>query len=94
MSSFIFAYFIVALLYRALNNNLLDTYQLKSLDGLLEANVEGLTLSRRHGKLWVKFNDTLDMAVASDADSFALREGYDDVIACLGFKFDTSIFHR
>ncbi|KAF4519833.1 hypothetical protein B566_EDAN006847 [Ephemera danica] len=74
----------------ALNNNLLDTYQLKSLDGLLEASVDGMTLQRRNGKLWVRFNDTADMVAASEADSFALREGYDDVISCLGFIFDNA----
>jgi hypothetical protein len=76
------------------NNDLLDTYQLKSLDGLLETEVEGITLERREGKLWVRFNNSMDMEMASDADSFALREGYDDVISCLGFKFDSTIFHR
>lgn len=80
--------------HRAVNNDLLDTYQLKSLDGLLEAEVEGITLERRGGKLWVRFNNSMDMEMASDADSFALREGYDDVISCLGFKFDSTIFHR
>jgi len=80
--------------FRAVNNNLLDTYQLKSLDGLLEADVEGINLEKKDGKLWVRFNNSLDMEMASDADSFALREGYDDVISCLGFKFDSSIFHR
>jgi hypothetical protein len=79
---------------RAVNNDLLDTYQLKSLDGLLETEVEGITLERREGKLWVRFNNSMDMEMASDADSFALREGYDDVISCLGFKFDSTIFHR
>ncbi|CAB3382387.1 Hypothetical predicted protein [Cloeon dipterum] len=80
---------------RAVNNDLLDTYQLKSLDGLLEADVRGMTLRRsRGGKLRVRFNSSLDLELASDADSFALRDAYDRVIACLGFKFDDSIFHR
>ncbi|XP_059476682.1 FAD-dependent oxidoreductase domain-containing protein 2-like [Neocloeon triangulifer] len=78
---------------RAVNNNLLDTYQLKSLDGLLEADVGGMTLRKIGGKFWVRFNSSLDMEMASDADSFALRDGYDDVISCLGFKFDKTIFH-
>lgn len=40
---------------RAINNDLIDTYQLKSLDGLLEASVEDMMLQRRKGKIFVEF---------------------------------------
>ena len=42
--------------FRAVNNGLLDTYQLKSLDGLLEASVEEMVIEKRDGKLFVLFN--------------------------------------
>lgn len=37
----------VFLLFRAVNNELLDTYQLKSLDGLVEARLEKIVIARR-----------------------------------------------
>ncbi|XP_045607554.2 FAD-dependent oxidoreductase domain-containing protein 2 isoform X2 [Procambarus clarkii] len=94
---------------RAINNGLLDTYQLKSLDGLLEASVEDMVLERRDGRIFVQFPwdaDTLkqvqankeaesggeELVTENDFDNFSLREGYDSVIRCLGFKFDFSIF--
>ncbi|KAK7111989.1 FAD-dependent oxidoreductase domain-containing protein 2-like [Littorina saxatilis] len=71
---------------RAINNGLLDTYQLKSLDGLLEAGIEEVTMERTEdGKLMMVAGDM-------DFDNFAMREPYDKVIRCLGFKFDLSIF--
>lgn len=41
--------------FRAINNGLLDTYQLKSLDGLLEAAVEDMVLEQRDGRIFVQF---------------------------------------
>ncbi|KAK4291931.1 hypothetical protein Pmani_035265, partial [Petrolisthes manimaculis] len=40
---------------RAVNNGLLDTYQLKSLDGVLEASVEEMMLEQRGSKVFVMF---------------------------------------
>lgn len=98
---------------RAVNNNLLDTYQLKSLDGLLEASVEDMVLERRDGQIFVQFpwdNDSRahlqeaakgqpqpqeeeeERITENHFDNFSLREGYDLVLRCLGFKFDFSIF--
>ncbi|XP_069976996.1 FAD-dependent oxidoreductase domain-containing protein 2 [Penaeus vannamei] len=93
---------------RAINNGLLDTYQLKSLDGLLEAGVEDMALERRAGRIYVQFPweaDSLrqiqakkergeEIPTENDFDNFSLREGYDYVIRCLGFKFDFSIFNN
>ncbi|CAH1794439.1 unnamed protein product [Owenia fusiformis] len=76
---------------RAVNNGLLDTYQLKSLDGLLESPVEDAQFEKREdGKIYLN----LEGLNQDDAefDNFALREGYDRVIRCLGFKFDHTIF--
>ncbi|KAG7161775.1 FAD-dependent oxidoreductase domain-containing protein 2-like [Homarus americanus] len=93
---------------RAINNGLLDTYQLKSLDGLLEAAVEDMVLERRDGRIFVQFPWDAEsrkyvlakkelgeeVTTESDFDNFSLREGYDHVIRCLGFNFDFSIFEN
>ncbi|KAK3862612.1 hypothetical protein Pcinc_031546, partial [Petrolisthes cinctipes] len=81
---------------RAVNNGLLDTYQLKSLDGVLEASVEEMMLEQRGSKVFVMFpsmSETVGEA-ESDFDNFSLREGYHYVLRCLGFKFDFSLFHN
>ena len=77
---------------RAINNGLLDTYQLKSLDGVLEAPVEEMVLSRDGDKIHLGIKDEDDPE--SDYDNFALRENYDRVIRCLGFSFDNGIFTK
>ncbi|XP_072276265.1 FAD-dependent oxidoreductase domain-containing protein 2 [Pyxicephalus adspersus] len=94
---------------RAINNGLLDTYQLKSLDGLLEGDISDLALVRDgSGKLYVTHkhylkkdnistnNDTfLQTVLPKDyLDNFAARDPYDRVIRCLGWKFDFSIFDK
>ncbi|XP_073429117.1 FAD-dependent oxidoreductase domain-containing protein 2 isoform X9 [Dendrobates tinctorius] len=93
---------------RAINNGLLDTYQLKSLDGLLEGDLSDLALIRDDsGKLYVTHkhylksnpanNHTMipdSMLLQNNLDNFAAREPYDRVIRCLGWKFDFSIFDR
>ncbi|KAJ7382594.1 FAD-dependent oxidoreductase domain-containing protein 2 [Desmophyllum pertusum] len=86
---------------RAVNNGILDTYQLKSLDALLEAPVEEIAVIKRDGKLFVDaFDGTGENIVTVEQpsesgrapDNFAVREPYDRIIRCLGFKFDFSIF--
>ncbi|XP_004610738.2 FAD-dependent oxidoreductase domain-containing protein 2 [Sorex araneus] len=89
---------------RAINNGLLDTYQLKSLDGLLESDLRDLALVKdRDGKLHVTLRYFLEGANQSadavplpqdDSDNFALRVAYDRVIRCLGWNFDFSIFNQ
>lgn len=90
---------------RAVNNGLLDTYQLKSLDGLLESDLADLALVKDHqGKLHVTLqfflegtNQSADAHVPlpqDDSDNFALRVAYDRVIRCLGWNFDFSIFNE
>jgi len=68
---------------RAVNNNLLDTYQLKSQNALLDGNVE--RIERRNGSYVVTFSFARANEVKKD-----LR--YDRVILCTGFRFDASIF--
>uniref|UniRef100_A0A8C5K4C6 FAD-dependent oxidoreductase domain-containing protein 2 n=1 Tax=Jaculus jaculus TaxID=51337 RepID=A0A8C5K4C6_JACJA len=91
---------------RAINNGLLDTYQLKSLDGLLEADLKDLALVKdSKGKFHVTLKFFLGETNASwsadsvrlpedDSDNFAMRVGYDRVIRCLGWKFNFSIFDQ
>ncbi|XP_008944922.1 PREDICTED: FAD-dependent oxidoreductase domain-containing protein 2, partial [Merops nubicus] len=88
---------------RAINNGLLDTYQLKSLDGLLEGDLEDLAILKdERGQLHVTLrfylesrNGSTGPALPQDPlDNFATRAPYDRVIRCLGWKFDFSIYNR
>lgn len=83
----------------------MDTYQLKSLDGLLESDLTDLALVKdRQGKLHVTLKFFLEGTNQSteahvplpqdDSDNFALRVAYDRVIRCLGWNFDFSIFNE
>ena len=93
---------------RAVNNEVLDTYQLKSLDGLTEVPLEKMKICRRRGKLNLYLAEPLP-SVASNVsdqhsttaydrllgnDNYPMREPYDRVISCLGFKFNESLFSR
>ncbi|XP_038406614.1 FAD-dependent oxidoreductase domain-containing protein 2 [Canis lupus familiaris] len=89
---------------RAINNGLLDTYQLKSLDGLLESDLTDLAVVKDHeGKFRITLKFFLEESNQSadaitlpqdDNDNFAMRVAYDRVIRCLGWKFDFSIFNK
>ncbi|XP_065599109.1 FAD-dependent oxidoreductase domain-containing protein 2 [Cyrtonyx montezumae] len=91
---------------RAINNGLLDTYQLKSLDGLLEGDLEDLAIVKdKKGKLHITLRFYLENSNTSagidgvtlpqdELDNFATRAPYDRVIRCLGWKFDFSIYNR
>lgn len=69
---------------RAVNNNFLDTYQLKSQNGIMTANIQQIR-KNEEGKFEVEV-------------SYALSGGevrtyiYDHVLCCTGFQFDSSIF--
>lgn len=110
--------------FRAVNNELLDTYQLKSLDGLVEGRLEDIAIVRREkdggkrktakkrsqkstaGKeqLYLTLTELLDNngnniskvtgqnLPGYHTDNFSLRQPYDRVIRCLGFRFNFSIF--
>lgn len=89
---------------RAINNGLLDTYQLKSLDGLLESDLTDLAVVKdREGKFHITLKFYLEEGNQSadaitlpqdDSDNFAMRVAYDQVIRCLGWNFDFSIFNK
>lgn len=68
---------------RAVNNNFLDTYQLKSQNALLDGNV--VSIERRADGYAVRFS-------FSRADELVKELHYDRVIACTGFRYDASIF--
>lgn len=68
---------------RAVNNNLLDTYQLKSQNVLIDANIEKIEYSQ--GEYIVHFD-------YSHADGEKETLVYDRVIVCTGFRFDDSMF--
>jgi thioredoxin reductase len=68
---------------RAVNNNLLDTYQLKSQNALLDGNIE--RIERRDGSYFV----TVSFVRAAEV---VKEYRYDRVIVCTGFRFDSSIF--
>jgi len=85
------------------NNELLDTYQLKSLDAVLEIPVEQMRIRRRNGNLYVDgllrshdgpFNVSDTSTPTMDWDNFPMREPYDRIISCLGFKFNDSLFSQ
>jgi thioredoxin reductase len=68
---------------RAVNNNFLDTYQLKTQNAVLDCTVE--RIERRNGQLVVSVR-------YSHADGETEDLAYDRVIVCTGFRFDHSIF--
>jgi thioredoxin reductase len=68
---------------RAVNNNFLDTYQLKSQNAILDGNILGITKDEDGYLVSVSF---------SRADEVVKDIRYDRVIACTGFRFDHSIF--
>ncbi|KAI0232319.1 FAD-dependent oxidoreductase domain-containing protein 2 [Lamellibrachia satsuma] len=79
---------------RAVNNALLDTYQLKSLDALGEATTDDMRIVRQGKRFKLELADIAEGTEDSQMfDNFAMRELYDKVILCLGFQFDNAIFN-
>lgn len=77
---------------RAVNNGLLDTYQLKSLDALAESRLEEMKLEAKGDKIHLVTDSEWGESEADTFDNYAFREPYDVVIRALGFTFDESIF--
>jgi len=69
---------------RAVNNNILDTYQLKSQNALLDASLESIE-RRDDGRLTATVR-------YSHAQGEVEELVYDRVLMCTGFRFDDSIF--
>ncbi len=68
---------------RAVNNNFLDTYQLKSQNAILDGHVR--SIERDGDGYLVRF-------AFSRADEVVKELRYDRIIGCTGFRLDTSIF--
>ena len=68
---------------RAVNNNLLDTYQLKTQNAILDAGIA--RIDYHEGRYTVVVNYT---HAAGEQETLE----YDRVIVCTGFRFDASIF--
>ena len=69
---------------RAVNNNFLDTYQLKSQNAILDGTV--VSVEREdNGPFTIRF-------AFSRANELVKEIRYDRVIACTGFRFDPAIF--
>ncbi|WP_394825975.1 NAD(P)-binding domain-containing protein [Pendulispora albinea] len=68
---------------RAVNNNFLDTYQLKSQNAVLDGHVQRIVRDESGYRVTVTF---------SRANELAKEIRYDRVIVCTGFRLDTSIF--
>lgn len=70
---------------RAVNNNFLDTYQLKSQNAVLDATVERIERRGDDGPFRVLLR-------YSHAQGEREELEYDRVIACTGFRFDAAVF--
>ena len=68
---------------RAINNNFLDTYQLKSQNGVLDASITNI--KRQDDQFMVSFAYTHASGEQEDLI-------YDRIIVCAGFQFDDSLF--
>ncbi len=68
---------------RAVNNNFLDTYQLKSQNAVLDADIMQIKPVNDKYEVTFKYHHAED-------EVEVLK--YDKIIACTGFKFDDSIF--
>ena len=68
---------------RAVNNNFLDTYQLKSANAILDGTIRSIEREGDGYKVTFSF---------SRVDEVVKELHYDRVLACTGFRFDDSVF--
>ncbi|WP_298427794.1 NAD(P)-binding domain-containing protein [uncultured Kordia sp.] len=68
---------------RAVNNNFLDTYQLKSQNAVIDGNIAEIK------EVDGKYNVTIHYGHANDEIEELV---YDEIIICAGFQFDASMF--
>eukprot|EP00730_Choanoeca_flexa_P001479 TRINITY_DN10652_c0_g1_i5.p1 TRINITY_DN10652_c0_g1~~TRINITY_DN10652_c0_g1_i5.p1 ORF type:complete len:585 (+),score=160.19 TRINITY_DN10652_c0_g1_i5:143-1897(+) len=72
---------------RAVNGLLLDMYQLKSLDGFVESDISKIKLVKREDGRF--YQEAKDERQAEELErNGGIRHPYDEVISCLGYKFD------
>ena len=87
---------------RAVNNDFLDTYQLKSQNGLINFKKnEDIMISKKNNKFYIFGmqseksieNNSFDLGnINSLIEDLEGQKGYDYVIDCTGFNMDNSIF--
>ncbi len=70
---------------RALNNNFLDTYQLKSMNAILDVHID--KIEKKDEKFLVSYRFVR-------AEEAKKNVEYDRVIVCTGFGFDSSMFDK
>ena len=70
---------------RSVNDNFLDTYQLKVQNGILDAEIESIT--RREKDFVVKI-------IYTHAKGERRTVVYDRILVCTGFRFDTTLFEE
>jgi thioredoxin reductase len=70
---------------RAVNNNILDTYQLKAQNALINAHAKAIHYKDN------QYNVEIAYTLANDEVEVIT---YDRIIACTGFRFDASIFDK
>ncbi len=68
---------------RAVNNNFLDTYQLKSQNAIIDGNIE--EIKEVDGEYFVNIH-------YGHANGEVEELVYDEIIVCSGFRFDTTMF--
>ncbi|MEU0878666.1 NAD(P)-binding domain-containing protein [Lentzea sp. NPDC005914] len=69
---------------RAVNNNFLDTYQLKSENAVIDGSIERIE-PRPEGGFRIQFRYARTVEKLRELE-------YDRIIACTGFRFDASVF--
>uniref|UniRef100_A0A915L503 FAD/NAD(P)-binding domain-containing protein n=1 Tax=Romanomermis culicivorax TaxID=13658 RepID=A0A915L503_ROMCU len=80
---------------RGVNNEVIDSYMLKSLDGFFEVNINNLQIKKRtDGSNKLDILPTDGSWKGNFAERVPTREGYDRIIACTGFKWDKAIFSQ
>jgi thioredoxin reductase len=84
---------------RAVNNEMLDAYMLKSLDGVLELETGILGMKGSNATLRIVRGPNGRLVIRStgdskvlDSDSNPFKGGYDRIVACMGFVWDDSMF--
>lgn len=70
---------------RAVNNNLLDTYQLKSQNAIIDGDISEIK------EIDGEYHVTVHYGHANDEVEVLV---YDDIIICAGFRFDTTMFDK
>ncbi|CAI8049527.1 FAD-dependent oxidoreductase domain-containing protein 2 [Geodia barretti] len=78
---------------RAINNQMIDTYQLKSLDGQFELFTGAGTAYIAKDSKGNLFLSPMDKSFLDDVETSIFSFKYDTILRCTGFMFDFSIFN-